>query len=486
MSDSNNNIFGNNNVPPTPQSNNTTKSNPVPETNNLINNVNSTPVDANSVFGINSIPTPPQTEVSQTNQNSTPMQSQNSFNSQMNNTVSNNNITQTPVNSILNNNTQPTMQTNQNINNNIPTQQNFTVFNQVEDDELLRAFIGNNYDKITTRPFNIAGFFFTTFYMFYRKMFGYALLVFLLHLVVLNVINNFIVIIAFNVVVGLVVGLLVNKIYLSYAKKKIAIIKVSNQQKSTEELKSICVSKGGTSVGKIFLGFITELGIAFIVMFVMLIIGIGGVISEFFNLDNWNIPVNDQSDTNNNSSSTKDRTLVEDVSVSGYVCSNSKCNVTIVDSTGNTTDYALGVNNSKLIRTLGDYEDYIKLNIYYTKKGNENTIVDYKIYLKSNNRDISSVKTENELRDAIGLYSIGTHTASFTLSRIGMTGFGFKDDISYTYTSYTFVDNENIEYEMEYINDNGPLNLIEGNNYNVTFEVAEGTFGYEFTIKTIK
>lgn len=46
--------------------------------------------------------------------------------------------------------------------------------------------------------------------------------------------------------------------------------------------------------------------------------------------------------------------------------------------------------------------------------------------------------------------------------------------------------NKNIEYEMKYKNDNGSLKLTEGKQYTVTFEVSEGTFGYDFTIKSIK
>ena len=470
MNDSNNNnnnIFGNN-VTPQPQ--------PVQPQNNNANAINPTP-NVNSVFGINSTSTTNvQNESSQLNQNIEtvqPVQPQNNINTQMNNSISNNSINPTPVNPIPNNNinAQPTMQPNQNINN-IPPQQNVTNFNQVNDDDLLKSFIGNNYEKITTRPFNFAGFFFTTFYMFYRKMFGYALLVFLLNLVVLNVINNFAVTIVFNIIVGL----LVNKIYLSYAKKKIAIIKANNSQKSPEELKSICATKGGTSVGNIFLGLITEIGIAFVVLFVMMLVGIGSAFGQLFNLNNWNITTTENGSENG--------TLVENVSVGGYSCFNSKCTITIEDSTGTSTDYVLGV-KSDLFNTLGDYKDYIKLNIYYNQKGSDKTIVGYKIFLKSNNEDITSVETENELRDKIGLYSIGTHTDTFTLTEIGTTGFGYKDDKSYTYTEYTFVDSKNIEYEMQYINDNGTLNLTEGNKYNVTFEVSEGTFGYDFTIKSI-
>ena len=91
----------------------------------------------------------------------------------------------------------------------------------------------------------------------------------------------------------------------------------------------------------------------------------------------------------------------------------------------------------------------------------------------------------NELRDKIGLYSIGTHTDSLTLKAIGTTGFGYANDNSYTYTEYTFVDSKNNEYEMKYINNGDTLDLTEGQKYHVTFEVSEGTFDYEFTIKSI-
>ena len=404
--------------------------------------------------------------------------------------INNLNTTQPQINNI-----NPASQNSFQSNTVNPISQNVGVTSQptnnlasTNDEELLRAFIGNNYEKITTRPFNFAGFFFTTFYMFYRKMFLYAILLFLVNLVVLNVINNFIVTLAFNVAVGF----LVNKVYLFYAKKKIDKIKFQNQQKDINELKGLCSAKGGTSVGKIFLGFLVELGIAFVVLFVMLITGIGGVVESLFNPDNWNITINGNETNNNdtdngtnNSTSTKDATLVEDVTVSGYSCFGSKCNVSIEESE-NYVDYVFGASNVDWFMVLDDYSYYIKVNIYYTQKGSEKTIVDYKIYLKSNNEEITNVKTEDELRSKIGLYSIGTHTESFTLTEVGMTGFGYKDDKSYTYIDYTLVDSKNNEYEMKYIIPNGSkgLELVEGNVYTVTFEVTEDTFGYEFYIKS--
>lgn len=139
----------------------------------------------------------------------------------------------------------------------------------VVEEELQKAFIGPNYEKITKNPFNIAGFFFTTFYMFYRKMFGYGILVFLLSLIVLNLIKNPIVTFAFN----LIIGLFVNQLYISYANKKITQIKNQNQDKEQNEWKRICTEKGGTSIGTMLVGFILEIGITFLLIFLMLALG---------------------------------------------------------------------------------------------------------------------------------------------------------------------------------------------------------------------
>lgn len=346
---------------------------------------------------------------------------------------------------------------------------------QPTDDELLQAFIGKNYEKITKRPFNFAAFFFTSFYLFYRKMFGYGILVFLLNVAITTVFNKF----YFTLILNIIVGFLVNKIYLSTAKKRVAVIKVSNPKKDGEELKKICANKGGTSVGKIILGVISELILFIAILFVMSLIGLSSAFGELLNFNNWKEIINDNLPIGTG-------TLLEDVSVEGYGCMNYKCNVSIATATGETETYSLKINDSDLFNKLGDYKDYIKLNIYYVANKDTKTIVDYKIYLKSTNEEITDVKDENGLRDKIGLYSVGTHTDTFTLTEIGEPGFGFKDNNSYTYTDYKFTNSKGTEFEMKYINDSNSLNLVEGNNYTVTFEVSEDTFGYDFTIKSVE
>ncbi len=457
-----------NNTPVQPQPNN----NILPQNGNNLSNTN--------ISGVSQFPQPNVENISQ----QPTINTVNNFASQP--------TTSTPqpqVNNV-NSTSQNEFQNNDNVNPSL--QQNISYISQptnnsisINDEELLKDFIGNNYEKITTKQFNFAGFFFTTFYMFYRKMFLYAIILFLVNLFVLNVINNYTVTILFNVAVGF----LVNKIYLYYAKKKIDKIKSQNSQKDINELKVICSNKGGTSVGKIFLGFFAEIGITLVIIIVMLIAGFGNMIGSLFNPDNWDITINgnkiNTSDTNN-STSKKDATLVEDVIVSSYSCFGSQCTISIEES-GNYVDYNFSANNIDLFELLVDYNDYLKVDIYYTQKGNNKTIVDYKIFLKSNNEDITNVKNEDELRNKIGLYSTGTYTELFTLTEIGITGFGYKDDKSYTYANYTLIDSKNNEYEMKYIIPNGSngLNLVEGNKYNVTFEVVKDTFGYEFYIKSV-
>lgn len=342
--------------------------------------------------------------------------------------------------------------------------------NSYNDEDLLKAFIGNNYEKITRSPFNLAGFFFTSLYMFYRKMFLYGLLAFLINLVILCLANNYLVTYAFNVVVGL----FINKVYLSYAKKKIATIKSKNNLKSVDELKNICSSKGGTSVPRIFLGIAVEIVMAVVVLVFVKLLGIGDIVRQSLHTNNFDIRITDVSGT-----------LAEDVSVQWYSCFNSKCSISIEDKTDNTTSYILE-NSKSDYKVLSNYKDYIKLNIYYAKKGSEITIVDYKIFIRSNNKDISSVSTEDQLRDKIGLYSVGTHTDSFTLTEIGTVGFASQGNQSYAYRNYKFVNEKNTTFQMKYINDNGSLGLVQGNKYTVTFEVTKSNFGYDFVIKSIK
>lgn len=327
---------------------------------------------------------------------------------------------------------------------------------KISEEELLVSFIGNNYEKITTKKFNFAAFFFTTFYLFYRKRVFAGLLFMIANILITNYINNY-----YYIVLGLAValGFFFNKKYVEYAKKKVRSIKYTNFKESPEELKKMCAKKGGTSVGRVFLGFLFNM----IILIAMIFLGVVSSISAILKGLSENDSGFDLSENTTNG------TLIENVKVNGYGCLGSLCTLSI----GNES-YSYNSNSFKILNIFNDYDEYVSLNLYYTQKDDTKTIVGYKLFLKSNNEDITNeIKSENDLRDKLGLYTAGIHTETLTFEEIS-----FGDE-------YGFVDKNGTKLNMNYENAPSNLNLVEGKEYNVTFEVAKKYFGYEYFIKSI-
>lgn len=145
--------------------------------------------------------------------------------------------------------------------------------NNFNKEELLEMFVGDNFEKFK-RPFNVAGFFFTSLYMFYRKMFVLGLVSFILTTFFLNVFKFSLII---QIGYMLLVGFFVNKIYLFYANYKIS--KILNKQKNKDLLtiKAMCISKGGTSLGLAFLGGFIEIVVILVILFIMMLSSISHI-----------------------------------------------------------------------------------------------------------------------------------------------------------------------------------------------------------------
>lgn len=138
-----------------------------------------------------------------------------------------------------------TNQTSNNIlNQNVP--------NSMDDESLLRCFIGENYNKITKRKFNFAACFFGSFYLFYRKMFWQGLVLYCITLGIITLFgsSSWLVLLA----IAVFWGLAFNSSYVKYAKDEIERIKQENSDANPNIINFLCVSKGGTSTGNIFLG----------------------------------------------------------------------------------------------------------------------------------------------------------------------------------------------------------------------------------------
>ncbi len=180
-----------------------------------------------------------------------------------------------------------------------------------------------------------------------------------------------------------------------------------------------------------------------------------------------------------------DAVELENVKISGYQCLDSNCTASIGDSE-NPEQYTLNVSNVELFKVLDDYVDYINVNISYVENDGKKSIVDYKIFIKATNEDISSAQNEEELRNKIGLFAAGNHTESLTLSEIGSVGAGTEGDEAYSYQNFTFTDAKGNKYEMMLKNPSNDLNLTVGNSYTVTFDVVKDTFDYEYKITSIQ
>ena len=146
------------------------------------------------------------------------------------------------------------------------------------------------------------------------------------------------------------------------------------------------------------------------------------------------------------------------------------------------TSYSIDTQNRLAAIVLENYSDSVRVDLYCEKAiiGN-NKVLEYKLFLKEDGKEITNdVKSENELRELLGLQTEGNHTEELTLLEIGDVRIGLEDNQSYNYIDYTFKNENNIEMKMEYksqtkLSEN-PLNLEIGNKYSVTYNVGKDNF----------
>ncbi len=151
--------------------------------------------------------------------------------------------------------------------------------NNSEGDELYKSFIGKNYNKLMMRTINFSGLFFGVLYMFYRKLFLYGVLVILVQSFISIWLSKYIVMMPYlSFIPNILIFLFVNKIYLSYAGKKIDRIRNNNLHANIEDLKEKCKNEGGTSIGNIFAGLFTS---SLIISAIILLLGVLGAAISF-------------------------------------------------------------------------------------------------------------------------------------------------------------------------------------------------------------
>lgn len=116
------------------------------------------------------------------------------------------------------------------------------------DQELLMAYVGKNYKKIVSMPFNVFGFLFTVLYVLYRKMYSYSLILLAILVAVFIFIKSPIIVLIIYLILAIFIGFTINKIYISSAKRRVNKIKQKNINMHYQEIRDICSLNGGTSI----------------------------------------------------------------------------------------------------------------------------------------------------------------------------------------------------------------------------------------------
>lgn len=128
-------------------------------------------------------------------------------------------------------------------------------------EDYFRFYVGSNYEKISKRFFNFSALLIPYFYFLYRKMFSFAIYLFILFLAIITITGN----ILYTLPINLFCFLFANKIYM----KKVQIGFDSTGQKG-EKLRK----RGGTSIINILTGTI----VMFLIFFgVTLLLRIGKI-----------------------------------------------------------------------------------------------------------------------------------------------------------------------------------------------------------------
>ena len=139
--------------------------------------------------------------------------------------------------------------------------------NNYLDEELMKAYVGKNYEKFLANKVNIYFLIFPAIYALYRKEYKYFLLFLLLPFIpVIGIIAY--------VISMILLSLSFNESYLKEAKDYIEFIKSSNPGASSEMLKDMASKKGGTNIlgSTVYGAIVLILAILYVTAIVFLVV----------------------------------------------------------------------------------------------------------------------------------------------------------------------------------------------------------------------
>ena len=142
---------------------------------------------------------------------------------------------------------------------------------------LIKDYIGPNSNKITGRIFNLSALFFNAFYLFYRKLFSYGILLSIITAVLSYYTNTYII----TLIVSIACCFGFNPLYIIFVKRRVKKIQLEHPDATYEQLKFFCESEGGTSGSLVVKGIFVNILIAILTAVILITLGIGTTWKNF-------------------------------------------------------------------------------------------------------------------------------------------------------------------------------------------------------------
>ena len=139
----------------------------------------------------------------------------------------------------------------------------------VIEEDILVAYVGNNFEKIAGKPFNFAAFFFGILYLFYRKKLLYGLILF----IIATILSRFMNTVLINIGMNIIIGAAFNTLYMYDAKAYVKNLKQKNPTQTNAELRDKCKKVGGTSIIYIIVGMVVSYIVGIVVAMFMIKLG---------------------------------------------------------------------------------------------------------------------------------------------------------------------------------------------------------------------
>jgi len=138
-----------------------------------------------------------------------------------------------------------------------------------ENEDLLEAYIGEDYKIIKKMPFNFWAFLLNWMYLLYRKLYITGIIGLIISWIVVKFFRPYLLYYIGGVMILL--GLFFNKYYIAVAKERVERIKEKSGEEDRYVLASLCTEKGGVNVVSALLIYLVFLVIVFFTLFTIII-----------------------------------------------------------------------------------------------------------------------------------------------------------------------------------------------------------------------